>query len=256
MTAACSVLSLVDRHFSGRIRPRDEQRLREHLPGCASCRERYERHLLLARLAPRAPDARTRLARGLGLDAREPASPWRLALVPVAVACLALLMVRIPWHAAAAGDAGFTPRGVSRPADDARLLVYAVEPGGHTARLGPTLRSTQELAFAFRNPDAHRFLMVFARDSAGNVYWYHPSWTDPASNPSALPIPPGGEARELPEAISHPLSPGPLTLHAVFLDAPLTVRQMEALLAKDAGRLDDVLPSGSDSTSLQLQVVP
>ncbi|MBZ4419116.1 hypothetical protein [Myxococcus sp. RHSTA-1-4] len=255
MTPVCSVHPLVDRHFSGRIHPRDEQRLRAHLPDCAACRERYERHLLLARLDPRALDARTRLARGLGLDAREPASPWRLALVPVAVACLALLMVRIPWNGTSIPEDGFTARGVTNAVAEARLLAYAVEPGGHTSLLGPTMRADQELAFAFRNPDAHRFLMVFARDAAGQVYWYHPSWTDPASNPTAISISPGDTPRELPEAISHSLSPGPLTLHAVFLDAPLTVRQMEALLA-DAGTLDDVLPPGADSTSLQLQVVP
>ncbi len=252
MTSACTLLPLVDRHFARRIHPRDEQRMREHLPGCAACRERYERHLLLSRLDPRAPDARTRLARGLGFDAREPATPWRLVLVPLAAACLALLMVRIPWTA---GDEGFTARGAGNAVKDARLLVYAVEPGGSTALLGPTLRPGQELAFAFRNPDTHRFLMVFARDTEGRVYWYHPSWTDPASDPSAIPILPGDTLRELPEAISHPLVPGPLTLHAVFLDAPLTVRQMEALLS-EARPLEDVLPSGADSTTLPLQVVP
>ncbi|MFP2925806.1 hypothetical protein ACLESO_11425 [Pyxidicoccus sp. 3LG] len=255
MTSACSLHPLVDRHFAGRIHSRDEQRMREHLPGCTTCRERYERHLLLARLDPRALDARTRLARGLGFDAREPASPWRLALVPLAVACLALLMVRIPWNGASTGDEGFTPRGAGNVVADAPLLVYAVTPGGSTALLGPTLRPDQELAFAFRNPDAHRFLMVFARDSAGRVYWYHPSWTDPASNPSAIPILPGDTLRELPEAISHPLVPGPLTLHAVFLDAPLTVRQMETLLSEERP-IEDVLPPGADSTALQLQVVP
>ncbi|NMO16355.1 hypothetical protein HPC49_07815 [Pyxidicoccus fallax] len=255
MNPACAVHPLVDRHFSGRIHPRDEQRLRAHLPDCPTCRERYERHLLLARLDPRALDARTRLARGLGLDARAPTPPWRLALVPVAVACLALLVVRIPWNGTSIPDDGFTPRGAGNTVAEARLLAYAVEPGGRTTLLGPTLRPDQELAFAFRNPDAHRFLMVFARDAAGQVYWYHPSWTDPASNPSAIAIPPGDALRELPEAISHSLPPGPLALHAVFLDAPLTVRQMEALLTR-TGSLDSVLPSGADSTSLQLQVVP
>ncbi|MFP2906196.1 hypothetical protein ACLESD_14245 [Pyxidicoccus sp. 3LFB2] len=253
MNPACAIHSLVDSHFSGNIHPRDERRLREHLPGCATCRERYERNLLLARLDPKALDARTRLARGLGLDAREPFMPWKLMLVPVAVACLALLMVRGPWSGA--GDDGFTPRGTGNAVADAKLLVYAVDPGGSTALLGPTLRAGQELAFAFRNPDSHRYLMVFARDAAGRVYWYHPSWTDPAANPSAISIPAGERVHELPEAISHPLEPGPLFLHAVFLDAPLTVRQMEALLPKD-GSLEDVLPAGADSTVLQLQVTP
>lgn len=177
---------------------------------------------------------------------------WPLALAPVAVACLALLVVRLP--SASTDDAGFTARGAGNAAAQARLLAYAVAPGGHTTLLGPKLRPEQELAFAFRNPDAHRFLMVFARDTAGRVYWYHPSWTDPASDPSAISIPPGDTLRELPEAISHPLAPGALTLHAVFLESPLTVKQMEALV--EQGDLDAVLPAGADATSLQLQVIP
>lgn len=256
MTPTCALHSLVDRHFTGRIRPQDERVMREHLPGCATCRERYERQLLLSRLDPRALDARTRLARGLGLDAREPLVPWSWGrwLVPVAVACLALFMVRVPWTSASDGT-GFTARGGSGQASPERLVVYAVEPQGPAAPLGDTLRASQELAFAYRNPDAKRFLMVFARDAAGRVYWYYPSWTDAAQDPEAMPIS-GREAgddalHELPEAISHPLEPGPLTLHAVFLDAPLTVRQMEALLAGTA-----VLPPDAVSTELPLQVVP
>ncbi|QDE72179.1 hypothetical protein BHS09_37315 [Myxococcus xanthus] len=266
MSPSCALLPLVDRHFSGRIAPLDERRMREHLPDCAHCRERYERQLLLARMDPSAPDARTRLARGLGLGASALPRPegrasdaranaphwWHLALVPVAVACLTMLVVRLP--SAATDDTGFTARGAGNAAAQARLLAYAVTPGGHTTLLGPTLRPEQELAFAFRNPDAHRFLMVFARDTAGRVYWYHPSWADPASNPSAIPIPDGDTLRELPEAISHPLAPGALTLHAVFLESPLTVRQMESLV--EQGDLDTVLPAGADVTSLQLQVIP
>ncbi|NTX07265.1 hypothetical protein [Myxococcus sp. CA040A] len=271
MTSTCDFLSLVDRHFSGRGSPPDERRLRTHLPDCDRCREHYERRLLLARLDPRAPEAKTRLARGLGLD--DPASPfpsrWPLLalvlgsdgaarrgpwlLVPVAMACLGLLVLGLP-RVGTTGDDGFTARSVGTRGGDARLLAYAVEPGGHTSLLGPTLKPDQELAFAFRNPDGHRYLMVFARDAAGHVYWYHPSWTDPASDPSALPIPPGGDLRELPEAISHPLAPGLLTLHAVFLDSPLTVKQLEALLA--AGPLESRLPAGADTTSMTLQVAP
>ncbi|MFP2959625.1 hypothetical protein ACLEPN_17730 [Myxococcus sp. 1LA] len=319
MSPSCDLLPLVDRHFSGRIAPPDERRMREHLPDCAHCRERYERQLLLARLDPSALDARTRLARGLGIETQTPAPFWQrmihgaggqqapvdprrvepggearngtsvpgrlatnsatsadptsrrpvregtllssgkegphwwaLALAPLAVACLALLVVRLP--SASTDDSGFTSRGAGNAAAQARLLAYAVAPGGHTTLLGPTLRPEQELAFAFRNPDDHRFLMVFARDTAGRVYWYHPSWTDPASNPSAIPIPAGDTLRELPEAISHPLAPGALTLHAVFLESPLTVRQMESLA--ELGDLDAVLPAGADITSLKLQVIP
>ena len=61
------VRDLVDAHFAGRIAPVRERRMREHLPGCASCSRYYEKHLVLASLDPRAPSAQERMAVGLGI---------------------------------------------------------------------------------------------------------------------------------------------------------------------------------------------
>src|SRR3712207_2020306 len=69
-TAPCDSTRLVDAHFGrGGLPPRRERALREHLPGCTTCRARYERHLLLAEVDRSIPGAQERLARGLGLPA-------------------------------------------------------------------------------------------------------------------------------------------------------------------------------------------
>jgi hypothetical protein len=217
---------LIDRHFAGRIRARAERRLREHLPGCPACRSYYARHLLLAQLDPSALDSRDRLARGLGIrSARPTAGPvgW-LALATLA----ALLLVVLLWptRVAPPGDEapGFTARGGAAPTTE--LLVYRVGQG----LVEGEILSTDELAIAYRNEACRRRLMVFGVDDRGAVYWYHPAWQDPAANPTAIPIRSGPGIHELPEAVKHEIRGSRLTIHGIFLDRPLTVRQVEQMI--------------------------
>src|SRR5690348_7744043 len=59
--------SLVDAHFAGNISPARERELRSHLPACETCRDYYERHLLLTALDPAANKPQDRLGVGLGI---------------------------------------------------------------------------------------------------------------------------------------------------------------------------------------------
>jgi len=237
MTARrCPRQDLVDQHFGGRIRPPDERALREHLPGCERCRGYYDRHLLLARLDPRAPDAETRLARGLGFGAAPPARSRLAWAVPLAAAAAVVLLVLL-WPRATAPPGGFQARGGAGDHGGATaILVYRVRPGGPPELLhdGDAIGATDELAVAYRNAAGRKRLLVFGVDESGRVYWYHPAWVDRAESPVAVPIEPGGP-RELPEAITHRLSGSRLTIHGVFTDRALTVRQVEAALR--SGRL-------------------
>jgi hypothetical protein len=219
---ACAERSLVDRHFAGGIDPAGEHALRGHLPGCDGCRERYERHLLLARLTRSGPSAEDRLARGLGL-----AAPRRRWLVPsavaVAVAVVLGLFVALPRR-----EAGFQERG--GPIATQGLRVYRVSSGDRlTPILGGSVAREDELAFGYENRNARRRLMIFGIDEAGRVYWYHPAWTDAAQNPVAVPVEPG--IHDLPEAIAQPLLGHRLEIHALFTDDPLDVRSVERELA-------------------------
>ncbi len=229
--AACPLRGLVDAHFAGRIRPAEEQRLRQHLPDCPVCHRRYERQLLLAGLDPAAPDAKTRLARGLGLNAAPPFA-WRLptlgaALATAAALCLVLLLPR----GGPVSEDGFSARGGGVEAE-APVVIYRLGADGGSEPLAGAMGARDELAFAYRNPEGRPFLMVFGLDEHGHVYWYHPSWSDAAQDPAAVAVQAGEHLVELPEAISQHLDGQELTVHAVFLDAPWTVRQMEDRLAR------------------------
>lgn len=244
----CTFTTSVDRHFSSDgLDERSERALRVHLPTCETCRRRYERRLLLERLTPSAPPREERLARALGLAPRRRprTSSWAVGvgLATASVAAAALLVLR---QARPPDAAGFSPRGAG-PAVLAPLEVYRVRGDGPAERVTGQLRASDELAFTYRNPAGKRRLMVFGLQGA-RVSWYFPGWTEQADNPVAVPIEPTATPRELQAAVSQPLAPGTLTLHALFTDAPLTVREVEAAL--DAGALPGV------DTVLTLEVVP
>jgi hypothetical protein len=227
MMTRCPTQHLVDRHFAGRIRPAEERRLREHLPGCPRCTRYYERHRLLAELDPGSLPAEERLARGLGLSdpwRRWLANAWRppmLLAAAATAAAIALLAVREP-----AGD--FAARGVGATAP--AIGAYRVTAGGKPVELGETMAAGDELAFAYENPGGKRHLLIFGIDEHRHVYWYHPAWVDPESTPAAVPIAEG--RHELPEAVAHELDGAELTLVGVFVDEVMTVREVEAGIEK------------------------
>ena len=235
MTASCPSRSLVDRHFAAVITPRDERALRDHLPGCAACRERYERHLVLARLDRRVPAMQDRLARGLGLARpRRARQRWAGLVLGLAAASAVLALL---WQAPpepGGGNAGSmairepAPRGGGIEDADQALYIYRIAPGAAPQPvLGGAIRPDDELAFAYRNRRGWTHLLVWATDDAQRVYWYHPGWTDPAATPAAIAIEGTSDRRELPEAVAQPLLPGRLAIHALFTDEPIDVRAIE-----------------------------
>lgn len=95
----------VDRHFAGRIVPADESALRAHLPGCASCLKRYDRHLLREQLSRPRLGREDRLAIGMGLPPRRgPLPVAHLPALGLAVAAGAVALVLV-----ARGDRALDP---------------------------------------------------------------------------------------------------------------------------------------------------
>jgi hypothetical protein len=224
MTATCAARGLVDRHFEGSIDPRDERALRDHLPGCPRCRDRYERYLVLARLDPRVPSAQRRLGRGLGIAARRSPILGARSLALAAVAAIAAVWLIRPRH-----DAEFTARGGAAATTGEAVFVYRIAAAGSAAQpvLDGAIRATDELAFAYQNQHGWKRLLIYANDATGRRYWYHPAWTDEAAAPRAIAIAAGPDRHELPEAIAQPLPRGRIWLHAVFTDAAVDVRSVE-----------------------------
>lgn len=256
----CDRLTWVEGHFTQRITPADEERLRAHLgtaaDGCATCRDRYARELLLERLDPRRRDPQTRLGLALGVSSPGPlsspgqrgesAAPLRRGLLgrglALAVALTAgvllasLLLLRL--SSQPGGDQarpGFAARGqqidggTSRAAE---LMIYRVGKGRRIAAAQDKIAIDDALAFAYRNPAKHEYLLVFGVDETGQVYWFYPSWQDATKNPPALTIEAGPDLHELPDGVRHAYKGRELTIHAIFGSRRHRVRDVEAELAR------------------------
>ena len=123
---ACVEQKAVDRHFSGDLAPSDERRMREHLPGCETCRRHYERHMMLASFDPAALGPSARIGRGLGLGL----GSWRGRGWAGAglVAAAAIVLVSTAIVRKGDGEQAFQSRGTVANVDT-RVLVYEAKDG-------------------------------------------------------------------------------------------------------------------------------
>jgi hypothetical protein len=225
---------LVDGHFTKGLSPANEVRLREHLPACVDCRVAYESYQAAEKLDPKAQAPRERLAAALGVPAqvkwpRRRGVRWAVGTLS-AVGALALVLVvtlaRDPKN-------GMVARGKGvENAESLEVAVFRVKGERESMRVSDVVSAGDELAFAYRNEVGKAYLMIFAIDGAGQLAWYHPAWTDPGANPSAVPITKQVGFKELPEAVRHPLQGTLLTVHALFMDKALDVRAVEARAAR------------------------
>jgi hypothetical protein len=224
----CIERAHIDRHFAGTIAPAAERTLREHMPACERCRAYYGRWLLLSKLDPTALPGKERIARGLGV--RRP-QPLRKALAFGALPVIAVAAAFVLWlRAAPPATDGFTARGGAHAEAPSRVYVYEVRPGAAPALAGDTIGRHGELAFAYENGAAKNRVMVFGEDEHGHVYWFYPAWSNEAENPVAVPIAADGRRHELPDAIRHDIDGTKLEIHALFVDRPVSVREVEVLV--------------------------
>jgi hypothetical protein len=96
-------------------------------------------------------------------------------------------------------------------------------------RVKGSIKADDALAFSYinRNNPAFRFLMIFAVDPSGRVFWYYPSYTDSDANPLSTPIRPAKGPVALADQVQHDLGSGSLRLFAVFSMSALKVRTIE-----------------------------
>ena len=184
---------------------------------------------------------------------REPARLARPLAFSASVACAFAFMI-------VAGGRAHPPlqaRGTAA-APGSQLLVYEVARGRAAAvRPASSIRADSALAFAYANISHRRRLMVFAVDEARRVYWYHPGWEKAADNPTAVDIEGDEAVHELPQAVTHRFSGRRLQLWGVFMDRPMSVREIEALVARapaDQGRGIRFDVAGADVTRFDLQL--
>ncbi len=259
----CIEKALVDAHFEGRISPKDETRLRAHLPTCASCTEYYERRALLASLDPEALPLEERLGRGLGLVSEDAvttpsgSSRPRPRLVVVAVALVAAAaIVLLVLAGRKKPDDGFASRGGL--ANGPPYVRVYTSSGGAPSPLedaGPLRRDT-ELGFAYESVEGKGQLMIFGLDEHGHVFWYHPAWTDPKDDPASVRVETGPGLHPLREAIAHDLDGRTLEIHALFSNAPRTVKAVEGALGGRRAPLGPLTLPDTTDVVVTVEVAP
>lgn len=229
MTGTCVEELRVDRHFEGGLSIAEERVMRLHLPDCAACRDRYERQLMLEKLDPRSAGAGARLARGLGISSAPPSvilsvRAWGTPIVAAAAvaAGVALFMV----HSGDTSLAGFSARGGATESRS-QILVYSGRAGEKPARAGEVIGAHEELAFAYENGAAKKYLMIYGVDEHHHVYWFHPAWSDATQNPVSVNVDRTAGTHVLPEAIAQDLDGDALEIHALFTDEPVSVKAVE-----------------------------
>lgn len=250
---ACWGQALVDRHFEATITPDQERKLRTHIEACPQCQTRYERRMLLAALDPQAPDARTRLGVGLGLLPRR--GPSRGAWAAAAGVCAAAAVVLVVLMPGVTGqDGGPAPahpggrvelpvrRGRASRGATVSVSVFRAWPGGESRDIDSPIAADAALVFSYRNEARRARLLLFGVGDDGRVYWYHPQWQDPARDPVAAPVQGGGGNFVLTTAVKHRIAGQHLTLHALFVDEPHSVREVERRLLEEPGEVAELFP--------------
>lgn len=125
---------------------------------------------------------------------------------------------------------GYRARGASGAKTNqwVSIQVFKKVPNGFKA-VDKFIEPNDALAFAYRNQNQNRcnYLMIFAINDEGEIFWYYPAYTQDGVYPSSTPIESTNKAKQLPDAIEHNLKPGPLSLIALFLESPLNVKNVE-----------------------------
>jgi hypothetical protein len=231
--STCQVRGSIEAHFRGRTTPDQEAAMRAHLPDCEACRALYERHLLYGELTRRGMPVMDRLGRGLGFQAPAAAPFWslpgRLSVAGLAAAA-GLTLVLGGIHLARKTDMvadGFTARGGASLSAAPELEMFRIDCSGRARPVVGWIAPGDELGFAYRNPGGAAYLMVYAVEPGGRIYWFHPRWPEGAPAPRAVAITRSAERQELSEVARHAFAGSPLRVVALFAEQPLAASDVE-----------------------------
>lgn len=244
------------RLVAGQLPPDEAAFLERHLSDCRSCSKRRDNLVSTTRrLAPDpgefdqpalVENVMTLLRLGQptprGVTGRK-ILWWNWVLLPAA-AGLAVLVVILVWPFGSQLDvSGFRARGgfVEKWDRWVSLRVFKATEAGYQP-VGETISRDEALAFGYDNRSSgnYRFLMVFAVDEKGSVYWYYPGFRREGENPRSVAIRNTAGPTDLPDEIRHSLSPGKLRIVALFSAQPLEVSSVEAKIAEDLARVGSV----------------
>jgi len=235
---------LIDELILDELEPSDWQRLRTHLPGCASCRARYDRVSLAERMlhgGPRALDTPSstllRRLEGAVVDLAAVRSPpaWQRALSwlapthrwATAAAAVAVVAVLIPFllRAPAPSSGDFQVRGGASHERAAGLRAFCIGDDGVTPRC---VRAAQ-LRLTVSNGGKFQRVFLVGLDDEWAPKWYAPRPPEQTSvaAPDGVDVPVGPAVRL---GVNH--DPGKVRIFALFSDAPVMAQEIEAAAAR------------------------
>lgn len=183
---------------------------------------------------------------------------WMWGTLLSGAAAAAMLVVVRP-HIQRGIDQGFQSRGTRSGNPDRWVSIESFR--ATKTEYEPVrgeIAADDALAFAYTNPsdEGFRFLMIFAVDDRGRMFWYYPARDEGRS------VRIGRTARaELSDEIRHELAPGGLRIYGIFSRQTHEVKEVEDEVARrfrSAGsleRLGRLHIEGAGQQSLLVRVV-
>jgi hypothetical protein len=250
---------------AGAAEPQQQSRFAEHLAACEACAKTAQTYENL--VGPLATTALEQAPRGLADDLWRRAhqenvvrpdfrKQRRTVLMPTfaAIAACAALAVFVP-KAMQDDSSEFRAKGTVSDANGVvGFDVYRLATGAAEARLASgSMHMNEGLMFTIRNRGTKpaSYLMIVAVDAKNDAFWYYPEFTSADSDPQSVKIEAADDVR-LSDVVTHDLTPGKLTVYALFTDTPLRVSTIEAQVA--AGSAPHA--EGARVVSQTLEVMP
>ena len=245
--------ALLDKHFTAQITPLEERALRTQLERSPGARALYAQRVAAAALDPAAQSAEIRIAQGLGLSLELATAPRGILRFAVPAAAMLAAAAALPFAMRAqTPSAEFASRGPGlSPDNECTLHAYRVQSITTPTPLSGSMHAHDELSFSYESGCNKKYLMVYATDEFGQVYWFHPAWTNTAENPTAIDVETSAGVHELRVATAHAWKGKHVQIHGLFLDAPATVREVEAMLQRGLA-----VHPGAAETLVHVEVQP
>ncbi|MFC1609424.1 anti-sigma factor family protein [Myxococcota bacterium] len=225
--------------------------IEKHLTACGDCTERWGEISTMTGKIESEPGEFTnpafvsevvsKVKQGRVLSKKTWAFPW---LIPAAasLAAAGLLFAVAPWDVVFDPDStdGFAVRGSDVAAADrwVSFQVLRSQKDSHTyARVEQTISAEDLLVFSVTNAreSPYRYFMILGVQADGRVFWYHPAFENPDTNPISVAVGTNDDPVHLREEIGHDLRSGGLRLFGLFSQEPLGVLSVEETVVDSFG---------------------
>jgi hypothetical protein len=137
------------------------------------------------------------------------------------------------------------------------IEAFRMRGSGAPVSLGDEVRKSDYLILTYTNLGVrpYDYLMIFAVDEQGEVYWFHPAYTQKGEDPLSIKIAKGADRVELREQVRHDYPEGKLWIYGLFTRKPLGVSSVEQMV-KNTARGERFPVKGSGQHVLTTEVAP